>query len=186
MSTCALPWHFSDADNIAPWPCPINYPCSVASSGFVLGSGVCSRTHLLRALLGSLAGLDATGLAGRSVLLGLLGAANGAHTGDGLLANVGTVAVLGSLVGNTLVDPGGLELESLITRQRNHLGAICLLASGALGAVVDSNGVLTGLLGVAGLLGDHVNTTVLGSLDTNGLEEQALETAGGRAGKLPA
>ena len=177
MSTCAVPWHSSDADNIAPWPYPINYPCSVASSGILFGSGFCSRTHLLRALLGSLAGLDTAGLAGRSVLLGLLGAANGADAGNGLLANVGTVAVLGSLVGNTLVNPGGLELDSFIPRQRRHLYKICLLASGALGAVVNGDGVLAGLLGVAGLLGDHINTTVLGGLDTNGLDEQVLDTA---------
>lgn len=60
---------------------------------------------LLRVLLGGLAGLGTTGLLGRSVLLGLLGAADGAHTGNSLLAEIGAVAVLGSLVGDTLVDP---------------------------------------------------------------------------------
>lgn len=62
-------------------------------------------THLLRVLLGGLAGLGAAGLLGRKVLLGLLGTTDGAHTGNGLLAEVSAVAVLGSLVGNTLVDP---------------------------------------------------------------------------------
>lgn len=61
--------------------------------------------HLLRLL--SLAGLGATGLLGGSVLLGELRATDGAHTGNSLLADVSTVAVLGGLVGNTLVDPGG-------------------------------------------------------------------------------
>lgn len=62
------------------------------------------RTDLL-VLLSSLAGLDAAGLAGRGLLLGLLRAADGADTGDGLLTNVGTVTVQGGLGGNTLVNP---------------------------------------------------------------------------------
>ena len=61
------------------------------------------EANLLR-LLG-LAGLGATGLLGRSILLGELRAADGAHTGDGLLAKIGTVVVLSGSVGNTLVDP---------------------------------------------------------------------------------
>lgn len=70
-----------------------------------------SCTHLLfrrmdlLVLLGSLASLNAAGLAGRGLLLGLLGAADGANTGNGLLTNVGTVTVQGGLGGNTLVDP---------------------------------------------------------------------------------
>lgn len=59
----------------------------------------------LLVLLGSPAGLDTAGLAGRGVLLGLLRAADGADTGNGLLTNVGTVTVPGGLGGNTLVDP---------------------------------------------------------------------------------
>ena len=61
------------------------------------------ETNLLRLL--SLAGLSATGLLGRSILLGELGATDGADTGNGLLAEISTVVVLSSLVGNTLVDP---------------------------------------------------------------------------------
>lgn len=61
------------------------------------------ETNLLR--LFGLAGLGATGLLGRSILLGKLGAANGADTGDGLLTEISTVVVLGGLVGDTLVDP---------------------------------------------------------------------------------
>lgn len=61
--------------------------------------------HLLGLLLGGLAGLGATGLGLGGVLLGLLRAADGADAGNGLLAQVGAVVVLGGLVGNTLVDP---------------------------------------------------------------------------------
>lgn len=46
---------------------------------------------------------------------------------------------------------------------------VYLLAVGGLGAVVDGDLSLAGLLGVAGLLGDHVNTTVLSGLDTDSL-----------------
>lgn len=63
------------------------------------------KLHLLRLL--SLAGLGTTGLLGGSVLLGELRATDGAHAGNGLLTDVSTVAVLGGLVGNTLVDPAG-------------------------------------------------------------------------------
>lgn len=62
-----------------------------------------SRQNLLGLL--SLAGLSATGLLGRSILLGELGATDSADTGDGLLTEISTVVVLSSLVGNTLVDP---------------------------------------------------------------------------------
>jgi len=71
---------------------------------FRLDHHIFERIHLLLGLL-SLAGLSTTGLLGGGILLGLLGATDGADTGNGLLAEVSTVAVLGSLVGNTLVDP---------------------------------------------------------------------------------
>lgn len=51
-----------------------------------------------------------------------------------------------------------------------HAPVIGLLAGGGLGAVVDGDLVVAGLLGVTGLLGGHGDTTVLGTLDTNGLE----------------
>lgn len=60
--------------------------------------------HLLRLLLG-LSGFSTAGLLSGSLLLGLLGAANGADAGDSVLTDISAVAVLGSLVGNTLVDP---------------------------------------------------------------------------------
>lgn len=44
-----------------------------------------------------------------------------------------------------------------------------LLAGGGVGTVGNGDLVLTGLLGVAGLLGGHSDATVLGSLDTDGL-----------------
>lgn len=44
-----------------------------------------------------------------------------------------------------------------------------LLAVGGAGTVGDSDQVLSGLLGVAGLLGDH-GDTVLSGLDTDGLK----------------
>lgn len=113
---------------------------------FRLDHHIFERIHLLLGLL-SLAGLSTTGLLGGGILLGLLGATDGADTGNGLLAKVSTVAVLGSLVGNTLVD----------------------LAGGSVGAVVDGDEVLAGLVGVAGLLGGHGDTTVLSTLDTDGL-----------------
>lgn len=47
---------------------------------------------------------------------------------------------------------------------------IALLASGSVGTVVDGDEVLAGLVGVAGLLGGHGDTTVLSSLDTDGLK----------------
>lgn len=46
-----------------------------------------------------------------------------------------------------------------------------LLAGGGAGTVGHSDHVLSGLLGVAGLLGDHGNT-VLSSLDTDSLKVQ--------------
>jgi hypothetical protein len=46
-----------------------------------------------------------------------------------------------------------------------------LLADAGLGAVGDGDLVLGGLLGVAGLLGDDGDTTVLSGLDTDGLDE---------------
>lgn len=46
-----------------------------------------------------------------------------------------------------------------------------LLAGGGLGAVGDGDLVLGGLLGVAGLLGDDGDVTVLSGLDTDGLNE---------------
>lgn len=61
--------------------------------------------HLLRLLLGGLLGLGASGLPGGSLLLGLLRAADGAHAGNGILADIAAVSVLSALVGNTLVDP---------------------------------------------------------------------------------
>lgn len=45
-----------------------------------------------------------------------------------------------------------------------------LLAGSSARAVCDGDDVLSGLLGVAGLLGGHGNT-VLGTLDTNSLKE---------------
>lgn len=62
------------------------------------------ETNLL-GLLSSLDGLGAAGLAGSGLLLSLLGATDGRDTGNGLLAEVSTVTVLGGLGGNTLVDP---------------------------------------------------------------------------------
>jgi hypothetical protein len=48
-----------------------------------------------------------------------------------------------------------------------------LLAGSGLGAVVDSDQVLGGLLGVTGLLGGHGDITVLGTLDADGLIEES-------------
>lgn len=60
---------------------------------------------LFRLLLSGLLGLSSSGLPSRSLLLGLLGAADGANTGDSILTKVSTVTVLGGQVGDTLVDP---------------------------------------------------------------------------------
>ena len=60
--------------------------------------------HLFR-LLGGLLGLLTPKLRGGRVLLGLLRTADGADAGNGVFANVTTVAVLSSEVGNTLVNP---------------------------------------------------------------------------------
>jgi hypothetical protein len=48
----------------------------------------------------------------------------------------------------------------------NHF---CLLAGGSVRSEIYANGVLRGLLGVAGLLGDNNNTTVRSGLHTNSL-----------------
>lgn len=60
---------------------------------------------LLRSLLGGLSGLSSTELLSGGIFLGLLRAADGAHTGDGVTTEVTTVAILSGLVGNALVDP---------------------------------------------------------------------------------
>lgn len=62
-------------------------------------------SNCLLGLLSRLASLSAAGLRSGGLLLGLLRLANSAHTGNSLLAEVGTVVLLGGLVGNTLVDP---------------------------------------------------------------------------------
>lgn len=134
-------------------------------------------SRLLGVLLGGLAGLSAAGLLGRKVLLGLLGATDGAHTGNGLLAEVSAVTVLGSLVGNALVDPAHHILWSIphvsnTTMSGRARSRDCLLAGAGLGAVGHSDRVLAGLLGVAGLLGSHRNAAVLGSLHADGLRGQ--------------
>lgn len=69
-------------------------------------------SYLLR-LLSGLLGLLATELLGGSVLLGPLGTTDGTDTGDSVLTDVTTVAVLSSDASNTLVDPG-LILKSAI------------------------------------------------------------------------
>lgn len=60
---------------------------------------------LLRSLLGGLSGLSSTELLRGSILLRLLCAADGAHTGDGVTTEVTTVAILSGLIGNALVNP---------------------------------------------------------------------------------
>lgn len=74
---------------------------------------LCSPRIYLLGLLGGLAGSGAAGLGGGGLLLGLLGAAEGAHAGDGLLADISTVAVLGGLAGDTLVDPTADKIGSV-------------------------------------------------------------------------
>jgi hypothetical protein len=49
---------------------------------------------------------------------------------------------------------------------------VCSLAGGGLGAVVDGDLGLARLLGLAGLLGDHGNTTILSTLDTDSLRRR--------------
>lgn len=61
--------------------------------------------HLFRSFLSGLLGLGSSELLCGSILLGLLCAADGADTGDGVLTEVSTVAILCSLIGNALVDP---------------------------------------------------------------------------------
>ena len=56
--------------------------------------------------------------------------------------------------------------------QLSLFGKAGLLAGRGLGAVGHGHHVLAGLLGVAGLLGDHGNTTILRGLDTDSLEIQ--------------
>lgn len=128
-----------------------------------------SEANLLR-LLSSLTGLDTTGLLNRSILLGELRAADGAHTGNSLLTDISTVAVLGGLIGDTLVDP---ERVISIGHKTNTLVIsgceVHLLAGGSAGAVGHGDQVLSGLLGVAGLLGGD-GDTVLGGLDTDSLK----------------
>lgn len=63
-----------------------------------------SDTRLLQVLLRRLPGLGTTELLQGSIVLGLLRAADGTHAGNSLFAEVSTVAMLGGLVGNTLVD----------------------------------------------------------------------------------
>lgn len=157
----------------------------------LLPSSIYLRIYLLLGLLGGLAGLSTTGLLGGGILLGLLGATDGADAGNGLLTEIGTVTVLGGLVGNTLVDPRvGVMLVSHTVIPFSHVQCpfaiskcldiiqvqvpvdlrIALLAGTGVGAVVDGDEVLAGLVGVAGLLGGHGDTTVLSTLDTDGLE----------------
>lgn len=61
--------------------------------------------HLLRRLLSGLPSLVTPELRGGSVLLGLLRTADGTDTGNSVLTDVTTVAVLSAEVGNALVDP---------------------------------------------------------------------------------
>lgn len=135
----------------------------------------------LRRGLSGLAGLGTTELLGRGVLLGLLRTADSAHTSDSLLAEISAVAILGRLVGNTLVDPAKshsvdqyhLFLSNvMLYRADIRTSRDSLLAGGGAGTVGHRNLVLAGLLGVAGLLGGNGNGTVLIALDTDGLGER--------------
>lgn len=85
------------------------HACSIQSS-----ASPCSPTlHLLRrGLLSGLLGLGSAELLRGSVLLGLLRAADGADTGNGILTEVTTVAMLSGLIGNALVDPLRKKEES--------------------------------------------------------------------------
>lgn len=78
-------------------------PCD---QNIVSGSSLQNKTGPLLLLLRSLSGLGTPGLPGGSLLLSLLGAADGADTGNSILADISTVSVLGGLAGDTLVDPG--------------------------------------------------------------------------------
>lgn len=124
---------------------------------------------LRRLLLGG-SGLGSPDLGRRRHLLGALGATDGADTGNSLLAEVSTVAVLGSVVGDTLVDPR----KRGISTARSDADGMCpetphLLAVGGVRAPSDGVDALSRLLGLARSLGDEDNAALLGGLDTNSL-----------------
>lgn len=121
--------------------------------------------------LGSLAGLGAAELLSGSILLGELGAADSADASDGLLADVSAVTVLGGLVGDTLVDPGG-KSQHLYSRHCMLIERVALLAGGGAGTVVHSDEGLSGLLDGAGVLGGH-SDSVVGALNTDSLRRKS-------------
>jgi hypothetical protein len=73
-------------------------------------------------LLGGLLGLVTPQLGLRGGLNGPLGAADGRDTLNGGAAEVGTVARLGSLVGNSLVGPIGTFMSVIITLSTLRVG----------------------------------------------------------------
>lgn len=137
--------------------------CELHSSSL---SQLCHLRRLLRRLLR----LHSPELLGRSVLLGPLGVADGADTGDGVLAKVATVVVLRGLVGDALVDPEVSTLApDICIRPHSHQAS--LLAGRGVGAVGDGDDVLRGLVGFARVLGHGDDAAVVGGLDADGLVE---------------
>lgn len=113
------------------------------------------------------------------VLLRLLRLADGTDASNSIFAEICTVAVLSGLVCDALVDsvidPSVSNLPSKYLSNLTYLFNCrrCerfLLAGGGIGAPGHGNRVLRGLLLVASFLGGHSNATVLGRLNTNGLQ----------------
>lgn len=138
----------------------------------MVGGGVLLYHQLLSDLLvllssgGSLLGLVAAELLLGLGLDGLVGSLDGGSTLDGSGAEVRAVAVLGDLVGNSLVGP--LETVSAVLRGILRRNVQNLLAVGLDGAVRGLGGVLSGLVGLS-LLGGDDNLALLTNGDTNGL-----------------
>lgn len=101
----------------------------------------------LSRLLSRLLRLRTSELLRGGILLRALGVTDGADTGNSVFTEVGAVAVLRGLVGDALVD----------------------LAGGRIGAVVDGDNVLGGLVRVTGFLGHGDDAAVFGGLDADGL-----------------
>lgn len=145
-----------------------------------LAGGVLLYHQLLRALLvllgsgGSLLGLVAAELLLGLGLDGLVGSLDGGSALDGGGAEVRAVAVLGDLVGNSLVGPFGMTVSAVQGMfcfspfsQLEHMSKN-LLAVGLDTVVGGLGGVLGGLVGLS-LLGGDDNGTLLAGGDTNGL-----------------
>lgn len=126
--------------------------------------------------LGSVLGLLATGLGLGSFFDGALGAADGGDTLNGVLAKVRTVAGLGGLVGNSLVDPRFEATSARFCSMSPAYITMCQHSlAGRLGARDVGLGESLGGLGrVLDGLAQNGNTALLAGNDTDGLESRSL------------